>query len=91
MAASAVRRVLGEPADVLHHTLFGINVDQWVYSRAGPVLAIFIVVCVLARQSVTISFNLGCGPRPAAAEDDPVGVDAALVNKRQVHGACKRR
>ena len=35
MAASVVRRELGEPADVLHHTFFGINVDQWVYSQAG--------------------------------------------------------
>jgi hypothetical protein len=35
LADSAVRRVLGEPIDVLHHTFFGINVDQWVYARAG--------------------------------------------------------
>jgi putative flavoprotein involved in K+ transport len=35
LAESAVRRVLGEPTDVLHHTFFGINVDQWVFARAG--------------------------------------------------------
>src|SRR5262249_53507174 len=35
LAHSAVRRVLGEPTDVLHHTFFGINVDQWVFARAG--------------------------------------------------------
>jgi len=35
LADSAVRRVLGEPTDVLHHTFFGINVDQWVFARAG--------------------------------------------------------
>jgi hypothetical protein len=35
MAAGAVRRALGKPADVLHHTFFGIKVDQWVYSSAG--------------------------------------------------------
>jgi putative flavoprotein involved in K+ transport len=35
LAASVVRRVLGEPADVLHHTFFGITIDQWVFARAG--------------------------------------------------------
>ncbi|MGY8664214.1 NAD(P)/FAD-dependent oxidoreductase [Bradyrhizobium sp. UFLA05-109] len=35
LADSAVRRALGEPADVLHHTFFGVNVDQWVFTRAG--------------------------------------------------------
>ncbi|MGY8668573.1 hypothetical protein Q3C01_40255 [Bradyrhizobium sp. UFLA05-109] len=35
LADSAVRRVLGEPTDVLHHTFFGIDVDQWVFARAG--------------------------------------------------------
>ena len=35
LADGAVRRVLGEPTDVLHHTFFGINVEQWVFARAG--------------------------------------------------------
>jgi putative flavoprotein involved in K+ transport len=35
MASSAARRMLGEPAEVLHHTFDGIDVDQWVYSHAG--------------------------------------------------------
>ena len=35
IASSAVRRMLGEPAEVLHHTFYGIDVDQWVYSHAG--------------------------------------------------------
>jgi hypothetical protein len=34
-ASSAVQRALGEPTSVLHHTFFGIEVDQWIYSRAG--------------------------------------------------------
>jgi outer membrane protein assembly factor BamE (lipoprotein component of BamABCDE complex) len=33
-ASSAVRRALGEPAAVLRHTFFGIEVDQWIYSSA---------------------------------------------------------
>lgn len=34
-ASSVVRRSLGEPAVVLHHNFFGIEVDQWIYTRAG--------------------------------------------------------
>jgi hypothetical protein len=35
IASSAVRRMLGEPAEVFHHTFDGIDVDQWVYSHPG--------------------------------------------------------
>jgi hypothetical protein len=35
MASSAVRHMLGEPAEILHHTFDGVDVDQWMYSRAG--------------------------------------------------------
>jgi hypothetical protein len=30
-----VRLALGEPAAVFRHTFFGIEVDQWIYSRAA--------------------------------------------------------
>jgi hypothetical protein len=35
LAESAVQHVLGEPSEIHHHNLFGINVDQWVFVRAG--------------------------------------------------------
>jgi hypothetical protein len=35
LAESAARHVLGEPIEIRHHNLFGINVDQWVFVRAG--------------------------------------------------------
>jgi hypothetical protein len=35
LASSAVRRGLGEPTTVVHHTFFGIEVDQWIFSRSG--------------------------------------------------------
>jgi hypothetical protein len=35
LASSVVRRAVGEPATVLHRKFFGIEVDQWIYSRAG--------------------------------------------------------
>lgn len=34
-ASRAVRRAVGEPAGVFHRKFFGIEVDQWIYSRAG--------------------------------------------------------
>ena len=35
LAESVVRHVLGEPIEIHHHNLFDINVDQWVFVRAG--------------------------------------------------------
>jgi putative flavoprotein involved in K+ transport len=35
LAASAVRHVVGNPDSVRHHSFFGIDVDQWLFSRAG--------------------------------------------------------
>lgn len=35
LAGSAVQRVLGAPIEIHHHNLSGINVDQWVFVRAG--------------------------------------------------------
>jgi hypothetical protein len=35
LTSSAVRRAVGEPATVLHHEFFGIDVEQWIYPRAG--------------------------------------------------------
>ena len=54
LADSAVRRVLGEPTDVLHHTFFGINVDQWVFARAGEA-----AVSVLLRDGRVVARMVG--------------------------------
>ena len=37
MADSAVRRLLGDPTLLRHHNFFGIETDQWVFSRAGQI------------------------------------------------------
>ena len=50
----AVRRVLGEPADVVHHTFFGINVDQWVFVRAGEA-----AVSVFFRDGRVVARGVG--------------------------------
>src|SRR6516225_3389933 len=54
LADMAVRRVLGEPADVVHHTFFGINVDQWVFARAGEA-----DVSVFFRDSRVVARGVG--------------------------------
>ena len=41
LADSAVRRALGEPAAVFHHSFFGIDVDQWIYASAGDDASVF--------------------------------------------------
>jgi hypothetical protein len=52
-AGSAVRRALGEPAVVLRHQFFGIEVDQWIYSRAsdGDVSVFFRADRVIAKAA----------------------------------------
>ena len=51
-ASSAVRCALGEPAAVVHHTFFGIEVDQWIYARAedGDASVFFRADRVIARS-----------------------------------------
>jgi hypothetical protein len=56
LADIAVRRVLGEPANVLHHTFFGIDVDQWVFARAGEAY-----VSVFFRDGRVIAREVGRG------------------------------
>jgi hypothetical protein len=53
-ASSAVRRALGEPAAVIHHTFFGIEVDQWIFSRAGAS-----DVSVFFREDRVIAKSIG--------------------------------
>jgi hypothetical protein len=74
-AASAVRRVLGEPTDVLHHGFFGINIDQWVFSRAGEAdVSVFfrdgrLVARTVGRDVPANLFRVAL-PSPPAAESE---------------------
>jgi hypothetical protein len=51
--SSAVRRALGEPAVVLRHQFFRIEVDQWIYSRVsdGDVSVFFRADRVIAKAA----------------------------------------
>jgi len=35
LVSSSVRRALGEPSVVRHHTFFGIEIAQWIYAHVG--------------------------------------------------------
>ena len=75
LAASAVRRLLGEPTDLLHHGFFGINVDQWVFSRAGEAdVSVFFrdgrVVARTVRREVPANLFRVALPSPPAADSE---------------------
>jgi putative flavoprotein involved in K+ transport len=78
LAASAVRRVLGEPTDVLHHGFFDTNVDQWVFSRAGEAdVSVFfrdgrLVARTVGREVPTNLFRVALPSPPAAESEGPM-------------------
>jgi hypothetical protein len=78
LADSAVRIVLGEPAEVRHHTPFGINVDQWVFARTGqPDLSLFfrsgrVVARAAGREIPSDLFRLELPSPPDAERETPM-------------------
>jgi hypothetical protein len=100
MAAGAVRHMLGEPAEVLHHTLSGINVDQWVYSRAGLAdLSVFfradrVVARAVDREVPADLFVVDLPSPPEATSEGPMptphlGMTASDIE--EIYGAAKFR
>ena len=78
LADSAVRIVLGEPAEVRHHTPFGINVDQWVFARTGqPDLSLFfrsgrVIARAAGREVPSDLFRLELPSPPDAERETPI-------------------
>jgi hypothetical protein len=78
LAASAVRRLLGEPTDVLRHGFFGINVDQWVFSRAGEAdVSVFfrdarVIARTVGREVPANLFRVVLPSPPAAESEGPM-------------------
>jgi hypothetical protein len=77
-ASSAVRRALGEPAAVLHHTFFGIPVDQWIYTGAGDgdVSVFFradrVIAKTVGRQAPADLFQVDLPSAPQTEREDPM-------------------
>ena len=76
-ASSAVRRALGEPAAVLHHTFFGIAVDQWIYASAGDDVSVFfradrVIAKAVGRDVPADLFQVDLPLPPQAESEDPM-------------------
>jgi hypothetical protein len=77
-ASCAVRRSLGEPAVVRRHSFFGIEVEQWIYSRPGEADAsVFFradrVIATSAGRGIPANlFRIDLPSPPQAESDDPM-------------------
>jgi hypothetical protein len=99
LASSAVRRALGEPAAVFHHSFFGIDVDQWIYASAGEDVSVFfrddrVIAKAVGRHVPADLFQVSLPSPPQAESEDPmreprVGMTAHDV--RELAGALSFR
>ena len=99
-ASSVVRRALGQPSAVLHHKFFDIEVDQWVYARAGAGEAsVFFradrVIARAAGRNVPADLfrvELPSPPDPAG-EGPPVAPRTGMTesNIKELYGAPRYR
>jgi putative flavoprotein involved in K+ transport len=77
-AMSSVRRALGEPAAVVHHTFFGIAVDQWIYTSAGvgDVSVFFrddrVIAKTVGRHAPADLFQVDLPSPPLPESEDPM-------------------
>ena len=89
-ASSAVRRALGEPAAVLHHKFFGIEVDQWIYSRAGEGDAsVFfrtdrVIASTIGRNVPADLFQIHLPSPPQEKGEDPIQEARVGMTERDV-------
>jgi cation diffusion facilitator CzcD-associated flavoprotein CzcO len=77
LASSAVRRALGEPAAVFHHSFFGIGVDQWIYASAGDDVSVFfrddrVIAKAVGRHVPGDLFQVSLPSPPQAESEDPM-------------------
>jgi hypothetical protein len=100
LASSAVRRALGEPAAVFHHTFFGIEVDQWTYSRVGDGDAsVFfrddhVIAKTVGRGAPAALFQVALPSPPQAESEGPIReprVGMTTHDVRELTGALKFR
>ena len=100
LASSAVRRALGEPAAVYRHTFFGIEVDQWIYWRAGDGEAsVFfrgdrVIAGTVGRGVPAALFQVALPSPPQAESEGPIlepRVGMTAHDVRELTGALKFR
>ena len=90
MASQAVRHVLGEPSMVRHHILFGIDIDQWIFSRPGAAeVSVFlrddrVIAKAVGRDLPTDLFQIALPSPPPAAGEGPMRTVHAGMTSREV-------
>ena len=92
-ASSVVRRAVGEPVIVLHHSFGGIDVDQWIYSRAGQADAsVFFradrVIARLAGRDVPVDlFRVDLPSPPLAESEGPITTPRLGMTAQEIEEA----
>jgi hypothetical protein len=90
LASSAVRRSLGEPAAVIHHTFFGIGVDQWIFSRSGASdVSVFfradrVIAKSVGRDVPADLFRVNLPIPPQAASEAPMREPRVGMTEREI-------
>ena len=99
MASSAVRRMLGEPVEVLHHTFDGIDVDQWVYSHAGEAsVSVYfradrVIAKAIGREVPADLLQVDLPSPPKTESKDPATARMGMteLDVKALYGAAKFR
>jgi hypothetical protein len=100
LASSAVRRALGEPAALVYHTFFGIEVDQWIFSHAGASeVSVFfrddrVIAKAVGRDVPADLFRFNLPSRPqTASEGPPPEPRMGMMERdiRELYGAPRSR
>ena len=93
-ASSAVRRAIGEPAAVIHHTFFGIEVDQWIFSRTGASdVSVFfredrVIAKSIGRAVPADLFRANLPTRPQAESEGPTRDPRVGATERDIRELC---
>jgi len=88
-ASSAVRRALGEPAAVFHHTFFGIGVDQWIYVSADNDVSVFfrddrVIAKAVGRDVPADLFEVDLPSPPQPESENPMREPRVGMTARDV-------
>jgi hypothetical protein len=89
-ASSGVRRALGEPVAVIRQTFFGIEVDQWIFSRSGASdVSVFfrddrVIAKSLGRDVPADLFRVNLPTLPLAESEGPMREPRVGMTERDI-------
>jgi hypothetical protein len=100
MHSTAVRRALGDPAEIRQHLFFGIKLGQWVFRRRGqPDVSVFFVDDRVVARALGTSipsdiFRVALPLPPDPTSEEPLQTPQAGMSESEVkalYGAVKLR